>query len=927
MCSLILLLEKIGVLDMKNEMRNKRALGRFGVIVIICIALVMTSSITVVGNSIQHSNQSIFVNNRLSYSFEFKEPSVQTLQEYGASYTSLSIPGCLSIGQQTGEPTMPVKPITLLLPPMKTVAQITVVGTPVTVTPSTIDLTEKPIFPYQSSTPLGSTQLPEFTMNTDIYSSAALYPAAKYSQYSIGYSHGYTILNVNLNPVQYNPLQGTLLYYPKMTVFLTLKPDTANQFFRNTAEDAAWVKQLVLNPEIANLYSSKTTSTFEYPGGLCNPSQDYDYVIVTTTQNGLNHWTIGGTLQYNWSSLIAKHNDEGLQCTLVTKQDILASPSYYNSMSLFNDTQARIREFCKDAYQDWGTQYVLIAGDADTIPARQMKTAYESNIDADIYWSNLDLTFNADSDNLWGEEADSGFDLYAELYIGRITCDVPQDVSNWLTKSFYYTDSLDGDYLDNAAFYGGDTTWSCQGDDFIDYSAIKGTTDWLGPQPHYDGPFPTWAGFQYGFETWNDVNPGNMFNLSVKWTAEPLNPGGWKGGSENAAINGLKNAINNNLVSLISGIAHADPSMSLDVSKSAWESQYTNSKPFFIHDYGCHCGDFSAVDDGVLESMLSVSKTKLAFACVYNTCYGWGNNYCTNSSSAFQQKEFWDYFFDVENNSLDLSNWQLAKGQAWSKDRMAPTINWDYSYGTWRAIIQGCLLFGDPAQTIRTPHPSQPPAQPTKPNGATLAVWHQEYSYTSTTTDPENEQIFYLIDWDDGNTSGWLGPYSSGQAITASHTWTVLGVYDVKVKARDIWGAASVWSEPLVVTVTDNTPPEAPDINGPPQGQGTPGNPYLFNLVSSDPQNDMISYYIDWGDGTTSDWLGPYVSGIQIHVTHTWTESGNFVVKAKAKDTLNAESDWSTLDIVMPVDIGLLKDSSLLQQLRPATQLHHSTIN
>ena len=170
---------------------------------------------------------------------------------------------------------------------------------------------------------------------------------------------------------------------------------------------------------------------------------------------------------------------------------------------------------------------------------------YESNCETDIYWSNLNKTFNADNDNDWGEEGDLGFDLYSELFIGSLPCDEPQDVSNWMTKSFYYADSVDQDYLDNAAFYGGNTGWNCQGDDFIDYSAIKGTDDYLGPDPHNNGPYPTWLGFQYGFETWNNhaTNLAQQFNLSVKWTAEPPNPG-WQGGSESAAINGLKTAAN-----------------------------------------------------------------------------------------------------------------------------------------------------------------------------------------------------------------------------------------------------------------------------------------------------------------------------------------------------------------------------------------------
>ena len=48
-------------------------------------------------------------------------------------------------------------------------------------------------------------------------------------------------------------------------------------------------------------------------------------------------------------------------------------------------------------------------------------------------------------------------------------------------------------------------------------------------------------------------------------------------------------------------------------------------------------------------------------------------------------------------------NWQLGKGQEWARDLMAPTINWDSSYGTWPGIIQSCLLFGDPAQFLKPP--------------------------------------------------------------------------------------------------------------------------------------------------------------------------------------------------------------------------------
>jgi hypothetical protein len=895
---------------MKNEIKNKRTVGRLSVVFALCMILVMPTAVTAIGISLKLDNQMIYPLSRMSYSFDFKAPGVQAITMAGAAYATISLPGCLAIGKQAGDPMMPVKIVQLLLPPKKTVSSINIIGTPVTVKLSNINLKEKPILPQQPFVPIGSDQPPEFTMNSNVYSSNAVYPSATYSDYAVGYSHGYAILSFSLNPMQYNPVEGTLVYYPKMMVTITLQNDNANQFYSNNPRDKAYVETLVSNPEIANLYDAAGMPTFEYPGGLCDPSHHYDYVIITTTQNGLNYWNIAGSLHYNWNSLIAQHTGDGLTSTVVTVQDINACTDYQSSDPLFNDQPAHIREFCKDAYEDWGTRYVLIAGDSDTIAARQLYYAYEGNVDSDLYWSNLDNTFNADHDSQWGEAGDSGFDLYSEIFIGRVTCDSPQDVSNWLTKNIYYADSSDSNYLDKAAFFGGDTTWNCQGDDFMDYSAIKGTDDWLGPNPDVDGPLPTWAGFQFGFETWNENHEGNQFNLSAKWTEEPPNPG-WQGGSESAAITGLRDAINNNDVAVISGIAHANNQMSLDVSVSSWENEqlYHNTMPFFVHDYGCHCGDFDQ-GDGVIESMLFNSDTYLAFGCVYNTGYGWGNFDSTNSSSAFQAKQFWNYFLNMDNYSGDYSNWQFGKGHAWSKDSMAPTIDWDASSGTWRGVIECCLLFGDPAQIFKTPHPSQSPTQPATPAGQTLVIWNQEYSYTSSATDPENEQIYYLFDWGDGSNSGWLGPYSSGQTVVGSHIWTALGTDDVKVKAKDIWGAASPWSEPLHITIVDNTPPAAPSITGP--SQGSPGINYLFNLVTTDAQDQNVYYYVDWGDQTNSGWLGPYLPGVTEHVTHSWTTRGTFSVRVKAKDILNSESDWSTLDIVMPDDFNLQNQNQQL---------------
>jgi hypothetical protein len=516
-------------------------------------------------------------------------------------------------------------------------------------------------------------------------------------------------------------------------------------------------------------------------------------VIITTEQNSLNYWNITGYTPYNWESLMNQHMAEGLMCTLVTIQDINACPDYWNSSyyPLFNDTQAHIREFCKDAYEDWGTSYVLIGGDAEYIPARLMDNAYEYGVDSDLYWSNLDNSFNADHDNQWGEEGDAGFDLYSELFLGRIPCDVPMDVSNWLTKSFYYTVSTDSDYLENGGFYGGDSGWGdLQGDDIIDFAAIKGTDHWLGPDP---GQWPGFLGFLYGFETWNATNPTNMFNLSVKWSAASYPNPGWQGGSTDAAITGFRNAINNDSVTLITGIGHANNEMSLDVYTPDWETLYHNTKPFFISDLGCHCGDIDA-GDGVLDSMLFYSNTTLAFGCLYDSGYSWGSFGSTNSSDALQTKLFWDWFFDVANNSQSTFNWQLGKGLAWSKDTLAPTLNWDYM---WRAVLQDRLLFADPAQLFRSPR------EVNRPPYFTTMKWSPDVGLTLSATDPEGEDVFYMVDWGDGSITQWLGPYDSGMEETFTHTWSTPGDYSIRARAKDFWGARSDWSNPLLVHIPD----------------------------------------------------------------------------------------------------------------------------
>ena len=95
-----------------------------------------------------------------------------------------------------------------------------------------------------------------------------------------------------------------------------------------------------------------------------------------------------------------------------------------------------------------------------------------------------------------------------------------------------------------------------------------------------------------------------------------------------------------------------------------------------------------------------------------------------------------------------------------------------------------------------------------------------------------------------------------------------------------------------------NNPPQQPNITG--TANGNVGIEYDYNFVTTDPDNDDIYYYIQWGDGTNTGWLGPYLTGENIIQSHTWSEKGTYNIRCKAKDIYDEESTWASLQVTMP---------------------------
>jgi hypothetical protein len=182
--------------------------------------------------------------------------------------------------------------------------------------------------------------------------------------------------------------------------------------------------------------------------------------------------------------------------------------------------------------------------------------------------------------------------------------------------------------------------------------------------------------------------------------------------------------------------------------------------------------------------------------------------------------------------------------------------------------------------------------QPYSPNisGPTSGIIDTEYNYTILTLDPDEDDVYYYIDWDDGTTSSWLGPYISGQPITANHTWVDVGVFEITAKAKDIYDYESNWSEPLIVTIIEIQLPQIVD-NTPTIGYT--GDSFTFNTtVTDDTQVSTVWVEYWYGAGSHTSVKMNNVAGNYWEKTITignTLDILNYIITAN--DTFN---NWNT---------------------------------
>ncbi|MDD1760807.1 MAG: PKD domain-containing protein [Methanothrix sp.] len=88
---------------------------------------------------------------------------------------------------------------------------------------------------------------------------------------------------------------------------------------------------------------------------------------------------------------------------------------------------------------------------------------------------------------------------------------------------------------------------------------------------------------------------------------------------------------------------------------------------------------------------------------------------------------------------------------------------------------------------------NSPPTNPKPTAGVPRGLVGKSYSFVGYSTDPDRDQISYIFDWGDGESTK-TAFLPSEVSARAAHSWSKEGTYVVKIMATDSIGATSNWS-------------------------------------------------------------------------------------------------------------------------------------
>jgi len=620
---------------------------------------------------------------------------------------------------------------------------------------------------------------------------------------------------------------------------------------------------------------------------------------TVNVQGNSIHMNFGGNSVYDLVIIAPEKFTSALQPLVDHKNDvaevstILVTTSEIYDSDYFpvagRDKPEKVKYFIKNAYDDWGIKYVLLAGiDIPLFQHVPVRYCHNSDVDAgyqepyfisDLYYADIYdengsfSSWDTDNDGIFGEwhmnepAEDYDIDLYPDVYVGRLPCKYKSQVEDMVNKIITYeTNTYGKSWFKNIVGVSGDT--------YPDGG-------WRFPTPGYEGE----ENVMKVLENMSDIgfNPTSLF-LSDGSFSSPKdirrelnegagflfldghsNPAGWICKDEYGSVTGFS---------------------LFDMSAYLLFNQ--EKLPITIWG-GCHTFQFDVGPWQILSDPNWYPYSTWVWECL---------------ASAVVRLPYGGAIAAIGCTGLGLT--KEDRDNCWQNDpNVLPT--------------EGCSDFIDPQFFFRYINDGG------STSGSDILLGEMMGNTVSDYLD------YFPINWSQCATND-----SADDAKTVQQ-WVLFGDPSLKIGGYDIEGGISEFKvevanvESVGVNTFENvksalnTPSQPALLPDTPLGptSGEPGTEYTFTAhVTGSLSQNWTCYVFDWGDDETySDPVGPQPHNETAEAKYTWNEPGEYEVRVKAwlLDATNnvvEEADWSA-SLVITIGDGTSNQQSFQQSSNP----------
>lgn len=350
----------------------------------------------------------------------------------GNTYSQVLLSGVIGNTTEAGKPQLPLRTLQLMIPFGKEVTSVVCTN----IVTRNFQVNHH-VYPAPACDSTGQV----FTVpDSLVYQSNNAFPTQPVVEWRQGYFDGNNnIVSVGVCPFEYHPHKGMLKLITSMSVTVTYAdglPGGVPQIQRLQTTQNLYdsiLYHMVDNPEVIPTFRIAPTIVEEL-GNTSTNLPVYEYAVVAPRN-------LIGSLH----DFVTWKNQKGYRTGVVAIEDILdAYPGgdcIWPNDAIVDDAGS-LRQYLHDAHA-LGTAFTLLVGDATIMPIRLGGQVVEGNFPqapTDMYFSDLQGNWNVNHNPYYGE-LEIGTDSpqnHSDIYVGRLLCTSPSEISNWTTKLLQY---------------------------------------------------------------------------------------------------------------------------------------------------------------------------------------------------------------------------------------------------------------------------------------------------------------------------------------------------------------------------------------------------------------------------------------------------------------------------------------------------------